>query len=372
MDSVRTWIQSYTMLMKLGIDIREACRKNPAGKGRWTLGFVSELLQITTNVVLYTDAPLPLSLRKIATKTDVRIINKRGLFWHLGVARDVLRDASIDGYVSTISYIVPCIIRRKKPVITIVHDLIAFRNEKHDRRSSFIEHITAKIAFRHSALICTVSETTAADLRATFTDLDSSRIVPIFAGSSLPIATKVSDGNGPVLCIGTLCPRKNQLRLIQAHAMLPEQLRKKHPLVLVGNRGWDDQDIVDAATGANHVTWKKYVSDDERDALLRDAIVFALPSLYEGFGLPVLEAFCAGVPVLTSDKGSLKEIAADAALTVDPLDHTSIAKKLEQVLSDADLRRSLASKGLKRAHDFSWGKTVKLFQKALSHIDSTL
>ncbi len=369
MDSVRARIQSYTMNMKLGIDIREACRKNPAGKGRWTLGFVLELLQSNSDVVLYTDTDLPSCLKKASKHADVRLISKRGLLWHIAVARDVLRDASIDAYVSTVSYIVPCIIRRKKPVITIVHDLIAFRDERHDKRSTFIERMTAPIACRNSALICTVSDTTAADLRSTFGNL-ASDIIPIYAGSSIPVVSHPTKGHGPVLSVGTLCPRKNQLRLIQAHALLPQELRKNHPLVLVGGRGWDDQDIVDAAATTDHVQWKKYVSDDERDALLRDAVVFALPSLYEGFGLPVLEAFCMGVPVLTSDKGSLKEIAADAALTVNPLEPSSIARGLEQLLLDADLRQTFASKGLKRAHDFTWKKTIDLFQNALSRIDS--
>ncbi len=370
MDSVRTRIGSYTMCMKLGIDIREACRQHPAGKGRWTLGFVLELLRLGKDVVLYTDAPLPPDLAAAARHADIRHITARGLRWHVEVARDVLRDASIDIYVSTVSYIVPCIIRRKKPVVTIVHDLIAFRNERHDRRSSFIEHLTAQIAFRHSALICTASETTAADLRERFSYLNSSRVVPIFAGSSIPISTHLSTGNGPVVCIGTLSPRKNQLRLILAHAMLPEDLRRKHPLVLVGGRGWDDQEIVDAASQTDHVTWKNYISDTERDALFRNAIVFALPSLYEGFGLPVLEAFHIGVPVLTSSGGSLKEVAGNAALTVDPLDITSIAAGLQQLLTDADCRQSLAEKGMKRAKDFSWSRTVSLFDSALSRIDS--
>jgi glycosyltransferase involved in cell wall biosynthesis len=370
MDSVHTGIGSYTMPMRLGIDIREACRENPAGKGRWTLGFVTEFLQVHPDAVLYTDSPLPASLQKIATQADVRQINKRGFFWHYTVARNVLADASIDAYLSTVSYIVPCLIRRKKPVITVVHDLISFRNEKHDKRSTLIEHITAQIAFRHSARICTVSETTAHDLHQKFPEIDRTHIIPIFAGSSVSVSAQPSKGHGPVFCVGTLCPRKNQLRLLRAHAMLPEELRKAHPLVLVGGRGWDDQDIIDAVSATDHVMWKKYVSDDERDALLHDAVLFALPSIYEGFGLPVLEAFCAGVPVLTSDKGSLKEIAQDAALVVDPLDVSSIAAGLEKLLMDRTLRHEYAEKGLKRAKDFNWQRTVKLFESAISRIDS--
>ncbi len=370
MDSVRAWIGSYTMFMKLGIDIREACREKPAGKGRWTHGFVLQLLQSTTNVVLYADVPLPSDLAAAAVHADVRVINKRGLMWHLAVAHDVLRDQMIDAYVSTVSYIVPCIIRRKKRVITVVHDLIAFRAERHDKRSSIIERITGPLAFKYAAIICTVSEATADDLSLTFPRVDRSRIVPIFAGSSIPISSEPSNGSGSVLCIGTLCPRKNQLCLIHAHTMLPEQLRSKHPLVLVGGRGWDDQEIIEAASRVPHVTWKKYVPDEQRDALLHDAIVFALPSLYEGFGLPILEAFCAGIPVLTSDKGSLKELAQDAALVVDPLDVSSIAAGLQHLLTDSDLRRSYADKGLKRAKDFSWQRTVMLFESAISRIDT--
>lgn len=369
MDSVQKRSPGYTVSMRLAVDIREACRGKPAGKGRWTLGFVSELCAAQKNAVLYSDTPVPAALEHAVRGADIRIIPRKGMAWHWAVARDVLRDSSIDAYVSTVSYIVPCIIGRKKSAVTIVHDLIAFRGEPHDKRSTFIERLTAGIAFRRSSLICTVSDTTRTDLLRTFPSIDFNRVVPIYAASDVALADHPQNGHGPVLCVGTLCPRKNQLRLIQAHASLSDEVRRRHPLVLVGGRGWDDEDIVRAAQLTDHVVWRDYVSDEERNTLLHDAVLFAFPSLYEGFGLPVLEAFRSGVPVLTSNAGSLKEIADGAALTVDPLDIQSIAKGLEALLTDDTYRHSFAQRALKRASDFNWKRTVTLFLNALSSID---
>ncbi len=355
--------------MKLAIDIREACRTHLAGKGRWTRGFLVELLQRDCQLVLYTDVPLPKEIADAASGAEVRHITARGIWWHVAVARDVLKDSSIDAYVSTVSYIVPCLLRAKVPVITVVHDLIAFRHEPHNRKSTWIERLTLRTALDYSCQVCTVSRTTADDLLKKFPSVDRTKVIPIFAGTDIAVQKTISNANGCVLCIGTLCPRKNQLRLIQAHALLPEKLRVQHPLVLIGARGWSDAAIVQAAKETPHVRWVGSCSDAERNSLLSQAAVSAFPSLYEGFGLPVLEAFASGTPVLASRNGSLGEVAGDAAFTVDPLNVQSIAEGLQEMLKNSDLRYSYAKKGLLQAKLYTWEKTVDLFLGALDGID---
>jgi len=367
MDSVRRSICRYTESMKLAIDIREACRTPLTGKGRWTAGFVSALLEHGVQLVLLSDRPLPLLSAETWKNATVHVIPSSGLFWHLKATGFILRNKEIDAYVSTVSYLVPVLLRGRKPCITVVHDLISFRQEPHDRRAMFIEHVTMQIAMRYSSLICTVSESTARDLREKL-PMASKRIMPIFAGCDQRIAIHPTKGNGPIVCIGTLCPRKNQLRLIHAYVQLPEDLRKKHPLVLIGSRGWGDDAIIHATQHTRYVLWIGSVTDAERDAILKEAIMVAFPSLYEGFGFPVLEAFAAGIPVLTSHGGSLAEVAGDAALIVDPLDETSVTEGLRKMLEQRDLRHSFALKGLKRAQDFSWDKTADLFLQAVDII----
>jgi glycosyltransferase involved in cell wall biosynthesis len=260
---------------------------------------------------------------------------------------------------------VPALIGKKKSVITIVHDLIAFQNEPHDRKATFIERLTLHRAARVSEGVCTVSESTKKDLLKKYPDLSSQSVTPIFAG---PVTTD-SPENHPdhitILCIATLCPRKNQLRLIQAFAALPDDLRKKSRVILVGKRGWDDDAILALMASTPGVEWKNYIPDAECEALLHSATVFAFPSLYEGFGMPILDAFRHGIPVLTSDRGSLKEVAGDAAFLVDPEDTEALSQGLETLLRDAALRLNLSEKGKKQAETFSWKRTVDLFLQSV-------
>lgn len=355
--------------MHFGVDVREACVEKRTGKGQWTYGFVSELLTRDCDLTLFSDRPLPKEWQEIIEKHADRfssiISQKNGIAWHLETARTVLKSRFIDTYISTVSYIVPCLIGRKKSCIPIVHDLIAFQNEPHDKKAQFIERITLKRAVFFAASICTVSESTKNDLQKRYPSLSSKIIHPIFAGPfTHPRETSASDGK-TILCIATLCPRKNQLRLIEAFTSLPEKIRSISQLILVGKRGWNDEEIVKKIESTKNVVWKNYLSDTECSRLLSQAAVFAFPSLYEGFGMPVLDAFAAGVPVLTSDRGSLKEVAGDAALLIDPEDSKSISEGLEKLLTDASLRETLIQKGLKQAKNFSWKKTVDLFLASL-------
>lgn len=358
--------------MRLGIDVREACKPKRTGKGQWTFGFVRELLKRNLDLTLFSDAPLPKEISSLVTdRVRVLIVPAKGLKWHLHVARMLKREERVDVYVATVSYIVPFLLGTSVPYVPIVHDLIAFRDEPHDKRAQFIERMTLRRTVKNAAFICTVSETTKRDLLSRYSFVTPDHIIPIFADSlwNAPAASKKP--NGPIVCIATLCPRKNQLRLIQAHTQLPDDIRSKHPLIIVGSRGWMDDEIVVLAEKIPGVEWKNYLSDDECKKLLSEASVFAYPSLYEGFGLPLLDAFRASVPVLTSNIGSMKEVAADAALLIDPLRVDAIAKGLEQLLANPELRTRLQANGKRRAQDFSWQKTVDLFVSRVKQIDKT-
>jgi glycosyltransferase involved in cell wall biosynthesis len=161
---------------------------------------------------------------------------------------------------------------------------------------------------------------------------------------------------GPfLLAVGTLEPRKNLPRLLAAFGEVTDELPDHH-LVVVGPVGWGP---------ALRPTWESVrvklagpVGDATLHALYQAADGLAYPSLYEGFGLPVLEAMAHGVPVLTSDRSSLPEVAGDAALLVDPVDRGAIAKGLVRLVGDGALRRRLAAAGRRRAAGFSWPATA--------------
>ncbi len=351
--------------MHLAIDVREACSSTRTGKGQWTYGFVSELLNREIELTLFSNSPLPVEWRDVIKKKSdqvhVQHISARGFLWHWKVSSATMKSSEIDFYVSTVSFIVPFLLGKKKSVIPVVHDLIAFRSEPHDRKATFIERLTLRRTLRSARKICTVSNTTKNDLLVRYSFLMADAIVPIFAGPVSQSEIRSSHGKNTILSLGTLCPRKNQLRIIQAYKNLPDEIRSKTELILVGKSGWNDADIVALATSTEGVTWKKYVSDDEVDHLMHTATFLAFPSLYEGFGMPILDAFRIGLSVITSDRGSMKEIAEGSAILVDPESISDLKNSFMRLLEDSHLRHDLSEKGKVRSQDFTWKKTVDLF-----------
>jgi len=164
-----------------------------------------------------------------------------------------------------------------------------------------------------------------------------------------------------VLSVGTLEPRKNLVRLVRAYRRVAAR-GAAHSLVLVGPVGWRPGELLEETTkdGPGHVVLTGQVTEDDLDAFYRGASAFVYPSLYEGFGLPVLDAMARGVPAIVSTSSSLPEVAGEAALPIDPRSVGSIAEALELVTTDSALAARLAEAGRKRALRFSWERTAGL------------
>jgi glycosyltransferase involved in cell wall biosynthesis len=170
------------------------------------------------------------------------------------------------------------------------------------------------------------------------------------------------------LYVGTLQPRKNLARLVKAFAALkpdasPAPAERRTLLVLAGKRGWlyDDLFKLVSRLGLDgRVLFPGYVPDEDKAALMGGALAFVFPSLYEGFGLPVLEAQACGCPVITSTTSSLPEVAGDGALLVDPRDTRAIAMAMERVASDLALREGLIERGLAHVRQFSWTACARI------------
>jgi glycosyltransferase involved in cell wall biosynthesis len=163
---------------------------------------------------------------------------------------------------------------------------------------------------------------------------------------------------GPfILTVCTLSPRKNLLRLFEAFARLRTQDRITHQLVVIGKRGWLDDEIVAFPQRAGihgQVIFTDYVSEEDLILFYNSAEAFVYPSLYEGFGLAVLEAMACGLPVVCSNVTSLPEVVGDAGILVDPYSVDQLTQALAQVLKNAKLRRELRARGLQRARQFRW------------------
>ncbi|MBN1979729.1 MAG: glycosyltransferase family 4 protein [Anaerolineae bacterium] len=172
-----------------------------------------------------------------------------------------------------------------------------------------------------------------------------------------------------VLCVGTLEPRKNHTRLVEAFARI---YNGKTKLVLVGGKGWLYDELfarVKALELSDAVIFPGYAPNEELPLWYNAATAFVYPSLYEGFGMPVLEAQACGTPVLTSIAPPLPETAGDAALLADPYDIEALAASLDQMLGDGALRSELCERGLAHARRFTWARmareTVRAYRRAL-------
>jgi alpha-1,3-rhamnosyl/mannosyltransferase len=159
--------------------------------------------------------------------------------------------------------------------------------------------------------------------------------------------------------VGTLEPRKNVARLLEAYKQLDPALQAAWPLLLVGDKGWLTETLAASLEQQSQVRWLGYVPDEDMPGLYQAAGVFVYVSLFEGFGMPVLEAMVNGVPVLTSNVSSMPEVAGDAALLVNPLSIDDIADSLRTLLQDESLRQALAVAGQERAQRFNWKESAR-------------
>jgi glycosyltransferase involved in cell wall biosynthesis len=353
----------------IGIDARAAAEE-PAGRGRVTRELIAALsrLDLPQRFLLYCREPWQdVTLGPRLRWAPVGLPDP---LWHAAVAARATR--ACDAFLSTNSYLTAWMLGT--PSVVLVHDLVAFLPDaRAQSRAARIERATIRPAIRRAARLACVSESTERDLvrffpraagRTGVTPLAADRRFYARPEPAQTAAVATRHGVEPerfVLAVGTLEPRKNLLRLIRAHSALDADLRDAHPLLIVGPRGWEEQEILDAAAaaGSEQVRLAGYVPDEDLVALYAACGVFAYPSLYEGFGLPVLEAMAAGAAVLTSPLSSLPEVGGDAVAYADPRDEDAIGAELGRLLSSPAERERLGARGRERAERFSWEATAR-------------
>lgn len=263
------------------------------------------------------------------------------------------------------------------PYVVSIHDMSLARTPEHHTlkkrllTASLLPHVA-----RAARLVLTPSKATKSDVVADLL-IPANRVVSIpYAAAEMfrPVPERpVSPGlEGPYfLFVGTIEPRKNLVRLIDAFAAFAREIPDVN-LVLAGQRGWKCEEIYARAARSDVVgrtVILDYVSEAALPSLYSHALACVYPSLFEGFGFPVVEAMACGTPVLTSNTTSLAEIGEGAALLVDPLDVNAITAGLRSLARSEALRAELRSKGLARAATFSWAetgrRTLAAYRKAL-------
>lgn len=255
------------------------------------------------------------------------------------------------------------------PTLLTIHDLSFARDpaSANERLRVYLSKVVPR-SVRRASHVLADSQATKDDLVALW-DTPPDKISVIYCGveprfepvahpdTLAAVRARYGLGERPfILSVSTIQPRKNYQRLIQAFAPLAAQ----HPdlsLVIAGGRGWQYEDVLaepDRHGIGDRVRFPGFIGDADLPALYSAATVFAYPSLYEGFGLPILESMSCGTPVIASDRSSLPEVTGDAGLQADPLDVPAWTAGMEQLLTDTALRTDLIAKGRRQAKRFRW------------------
>ena len=262
------------------------------------------------------------------------------------------------------------------PTVVTVHDLSFLRFPNAFRRfnRSYLSFIT-RISTRRAARVIAVSESTRQDV-IRFFGVPGERVVVVPNGVAetfqpadpAAVADFRRNKGLPehfILFLGTLEPRKNIVRLLEAYALWlhgrPASAKDVPTLVIAGAKGWFYETIfarVNELGLAEHVIFPGFVPTEELPWWYRAAELFVYPSLFEGFGLPVLEAMACGTPTITSNASSLPEVAGDAALLIDPEDTEGLAGAMAHVLAEPEVAAKMRAAGLRQAARFSWARTA--------------
>jgi len=287
--------------------------------------------------------------------------------------------------VHSTTYCAPVFKNRKKKLVATVYD-VSFLTNPECHLAANIEHCmdgTRRIIERADAIIA-ISNHTKEDLIAHCDAAEEKiHVTHLAAGSAFrevddeaeleKIREKYRLPPVFILFVGSLEPRKNVKTLLKAYSILKGSLKKDFPLVLAGGQGWLNSEIasfIKDTSLADRVHFTGYVEQADLPAVYSAATVFVYPSLYEGFGLPILEAMACGVPVITSRVSSMPEVAGDAAILVNPTDEAELADALKKVVEDRDLQQSLRVKGIRRAKAFSWERcaeqTLRVYRSVIA------
>jgi glycosyltransferase involved in cell wall biosynthesis len=258
-------------------------------------------------------------------------------------------------------------------VVMTVHDLIPniFPKLNIIRRRIYFKYIL-KYRFRYVDYYIVPSNAVRNDLIKIF-NIKPNRISVIHEGISDKF--RASDNirkEKYILAVSTLEPRKNFKRIIECYIDLKKNNNIEEKLVIVGKKGWYFKDILKIPEElSKDIIFKGYVPEYQLIELYQKAKLFIYPSLYEGFGLPILEAMASGCPVITSNTSSLPEVAGDAAFLVNPTKKTEIENAILNIIQNKNLADDLIYRGLKRARNFSWNqcaeKTISVYEKVIAN-----
>lgn len=369
-----------------GIDASRAARACRTGTETYSLELIKALAKLASPQQcfrLYAPHPPQPTDWPDSPYVETRIIPWPRLWTHLRLATELqLRPPAV---LFVPAHVLP--LYCPVPAVVTVHDLGYLHYPDAHRR--FDRWYLDQTTRRHTRVACHIL----ADSVATKNDLVEfygaklDRITVVYLGRDETLApvrnpemiaaaqAKYQLNGDYLFYLGTLQPRKNLLRLVEAfHRAVTSLQNQDLKLVIAGRHGWLYADIFESVQRlglAGQVLFPGYIAAADKPALLSGALAYVFPSLYEGFGLPVLEAMACGTPVLTSNCSSLPEVAGQSALLVDPHNTLQIAEGLVRLITDADLRCQLIERGYRQIQQFSWTKAAEQVLEILERVISS-
>jgi glycosyltransferase involved in cell wall biosynthesis len=367
--------------LTIGIDSSRASSERPSGTERYSRRIIEELLDqgADQRFRLYLNQRQPLSLPQRAS-TEQRLIPFPRLWTHVRLSRELALHPVDVLFIP--AHVVPPV--HPRATVVTIHDLgYLHEPDAHTDWSRRYLDWSTRWSVRAACHVIAISEATKNDLIERY-GVPAERISVVYHGIDERFrpadAAEIARARGGlglraherfILFVGTLQPRKNLVRLIEAFESIADD-EPDLKLVLAGRRGWKTDEFDHTLATSRHRTrilLPGHVPDADLPALYSSATAVALISLYEGFGLPALEAMACGAPVLVSDRGSLPEVTDDAAIVVDPVDVRAISAGLRILLTPADRNRRVA-RGRQHASRFTWHQsgrdTLEILMNAYS------
>ena len=368
-------------IVRIGVDAR-SLSEPITGIGRYTLSLLELMvLDKSHEWMLYSHRPL-LHGNWSQSNIVVRVWNLPKwarvlrMLWAQSILPFWAKQDDIDLFWSP-AHRLPRYLSKSIASVVTIHDLV-WRHAPETMRpfSRFLDARFMPEAISLADQVIAVSKATKDDLIFEVPEAKD-KVNVVYEANSLDFGSPSKfdkvDGES-ILFVGTLEPRKNLRRLLEAYSLLSDSIRDKHSLIIVGGKGWGNEDInaiIEQLNVKKFVKVLGYLSNKELVVAYSQAYLFVMPSLYEGFGLPVLEAMSLGIPVVTSNTSSLPEIVGSTAILVNPKSVSSIKNGIEEVLMDITLRQKLSKASLERSKLFSWDKaskeTIEVFEQALSN-----
>jgi glycosyltransferase involved in cell wall biosynthesis len=297
-------------------------------------------------------------------------------FWYDVKVPLALKKIKADVFVSSDGY---CSLTTKVPQCLVIHDLGFLHHPEAYKKThvSYLKRNTPKFLKKASSIV-TVSQFSKEDIVKQYRT-DASRIDVVYNGvkeifrplsfdEKTAVKEKYTEGKEFFIYTGAIQPRKNLINLLKAFSIFKKRLQSNMKLVITGRLAWKNEEflkLIDTYKYKSDVVLTGYLPEEELALVMASAYALVYPSLFEGFGVPVAEAMKCKVPVLTSEKTSMEEIAGDAALYFNPLDHADIADKMMLIYKDETLRNRLIENGKATAEKYSWENSAEFFWKSI-------